>query len=269
LRARRVYNTGYNSGEASGDVFGGIEAIEGSAFGDTLVGDFAVNGLLGGGGNDWIDGTGGGDFLYGQAGNDSLVSRQQADALDGGADFDYARYDFGDTGLKAYLYDSTQNTGFAAGDTYIAVEGLAGSYFDDDLRGDANQNIIFGLGGSDFIVGLGDSDLLIGGDGQDLFHFIGIGDGGANGDVVQDFISGVDRISITGMFFGLGSPNGVPIDSWRFVAGTTATVASAQFLWNATSRELFYDADGTGGGAKVLLATLQGATLAAGDIIVI
>jgi hypothetical protein len=265
-----MYNTTYNTGEAAGDVFRGIEAVQGSANIDILVGDFGINAILGGAGGDWIDGTYGGDYLYGEAGNDSLVSRQQADVLDGGADFDYARYDYADAGLRAFLYDPSQNTGWAAGDTYVSIEGLAGSYFADDLRGDANQNIIYGLGGADFIVGLGGSDLLIGGAGQDLFHFVGIGDGGPGGDAIQDFVSGQDRISVTGAFFGLGSPGGVAIDSFRFVSGAAANLATSQFIYNGATRQLFYDIDGTGAGAQVLLATLQvGATMAAGDIIVI
>jgi Ca2+-binding RTX toxin-like protein len=265
-----MYNTTYNTGEAAGDVFTGIEAVQGSANIDILVGDFLTNALLGGAGGDWIDGTYGGDYLYGEAGNDSLVSRLQADVLDGGADFDYARYDYADTGLRAYLQDRTQNTGWAAGDTFTSIEGLAGSYFADDLRGDTAQNVIFGLGGGDFIWGLGGADLLIGGDGQDLFHYSAIGDGGAGGDAIQDFVSGQDRISVTGSAFGLGSPGGVAIDSFRFVAGTAANLATSQFIYNAATRQLFYDQDGTGAGVQVLLATLQaGATMTAADVLVL
>jgi Ca2+-binding RTX toxin-like protein len=264
------YNTAYNLGDAVGDVYTAIEGFIGTGFGDTLVGGFGVDVIGGGLGDDWIDGTFGGDALFGEGGNDNLASRAQADYLDGGADFDYARYDYADEGLRAYIYDTSQNSGWAAGDGFISIEGLAGSYFADDLRGDANQNIIYGLGGADYIIGLGGSDLLIGGDGQDLFHFVGIGDGGPGGDAIQDFVSGQDRISVTGQFFGLGSPGGVAIDSFRFVAGTAANLATSQFIYNGATRQLFYDIDGTGAGAQVLLATLQaGASLAAGDIIVI
>jgi CHRD domain/RTX calcium-binding nonapeptide repeat (4 copies) len=265
-----MYNTAYNTGDALGDTFTSIEALEGSANIDILVGGFLGDSIFGGNGGDWLDGTYGGDSLYGQDGNDSLVSRLQADTLDGGADFDFARYDYADAALRAYIYDTAQNTGWAAGDTFVSIEGLAGSYFADDLRGDNNQNIIYGLGGADYVIGLGGSDLLIGGDGQDLFHFVGITDGGPGGDAIQDFVSGNDRISVTGQFFGLGSPGGVAIDSFRFVAETAANLATSQFIYNNATQQLFYDIDGTGAGAQVLLATLQaGATMAAGDIIVI
>jgi Ca2+-binding RTX toxin-like protein len=262
-----MYNAAFNTSDAAGDTLTGIEALQGSASIDILVGDFAVNAILGGGGGDWIDGTFGGDYLYGEAGNDSLVSRFQADVLDGGADFDYVRYDYADAGLLAYLYDPTQNTGWAAGDTFVSIEGIAGSYFADDLRGDANGNVLYGLGGADFLIGLGGIDILNGGDGQDLFHFVSTADGA---DIIQDFVSGFDRISVTGSAFGLGSPGGVAIDSFRFVAGAAANLATSQFIYNGATRQLFYDIDGTGAGVQVLLATLQAeATMVAGDIIVI
>jgi Matrixin/RTX calcium-binding nonapeptide repeat (4 copies) len=262
-----MYNTSYNTAEAVGDTLIGIEALQGSASADVLVGDFAANAILGGAGGDWIDGTYGGDYLYGEAGNDNLVSRLQADVLDGGADFDFARYDYADAGLRAYLYDASQNSGWAAGDTLTSIEGLAGSYFADDLRGDATGNVIYGLGGADFIIGLGGSDLLIGGGGADLFHYVSTADGG---DGIQDFVSGTDRISVTGAYFGLGSPGGVVIDSFRFVAGTNATLATSQFIYNAATQQLWYDQDGTGAGVKVLLTTLQaGAVMAAGDFLVL
>jgi subtilisin family serine protease len=267
-----MYNTNYNTDEALGDVFTGIEALQGSASIDTLVGDFLANAISGGAGGDWIDGTYGGDSLYGEAGNDSLVSRAQADVLNGGADFDYARYDYADTGLNVFLHNASQNSGWALGDTLVSIEGIAGSYFNDNLQGNAVDNVIYGLGGADYIVGLGGNDILIGGDGADLFHYTSTADGGSGGDVIQDFGYGADRISVNGANFGLGSPGpgGAMIESWRFVAGTAATVASSQFIWNAPTGQLWYDQDGTGAGAQVLLATLQiGAAMTAGDILVL
>jgi serralysin len=266
-----LYDMQYNTGDAAGDVFVGIEALIGSMHADTLVGSFGTDDIRGGSGDDWIDGMGSGDLLRAEGGNDNLVSRREFEALNGGSGFDYVRYDFADAGLRAYLYDGTQNTGFAFGDAYTSIEGLVGSYFADDLRGDAAQNIIYGLDGADYIIGLDGSDLLIGGEGQDLFHFVGVTDGGPGGDVIQDFVSGVDRVSVTGAFFGLGSPAApTPIEDWRFVAGTAANLATSQFVYDAATQRLFYDIDGNGAGAAVLLATLQaGATLAASDIIVL
>jgi Ca2+-binding RTX toxin-like protein len=265
-----MYNTAYNTGEAAGDTLVYVEALQGSAYTDVLVGDFAVNAILGGAGGDWIDGTYGGDYLYGEAGNDSLVSRNQADVIDGGADFDYVRYDFADAGLRAYLYSPAQNSGFAAGDTLISIEGVVGSYFGDDLRGDNGVNALFGQGGNDFLVGLGGVDYLNGGAGIDTFYYTSPFDGSGTGDVIQDFTSGVDRIMVDGSQFFLGSPGGTALESWRFVAGLNATLATVQFGYDAAAREVWYDYNGTGAGGRVTLATLQpGATMAAGDILVL
>jgi serralysin len=262
-----MYNTNYNTGEALGDVFTSIEALQGSANIDILVGGFLADSIWGGVGGDWLDGTYGGDSLYGQSGNDSLVSRVQADVLDGGADFDYARYDYADAGLNVFLHNSSQNSGWALGDTLVSIEGIAGSYFADNLQGDAVQNVIFGLGGADYIVGLGGADLLIGGSDADLFHYTSTADGG---DVIQDFGYGADRISVSGAGFGLAYLAGGGIESWLFAAGTVATYATSQFIWNAPTGQLWYDQDGTGAGAQVLLATLQaGALMTAGDVLVI
>jgi Ca2+-binding RTX toxin-like protein len=267
----RLYDAIYNFGEAVGDSYIDIEGLIGSAFGDQLYGNGLINVILGNDGNDFLDGVGGvSDYLYGGSGFDTFFGRPGADIIDGGADNDTVRYSYADAGLRAYLYDASQNTGYAAGDTYTSVESLFGSGFSDDLRGDSGDNAIFGEGGDDWIIGLGASDFLQGGSGQDLFHFVGIGDGGASGDTIDDFVSGNDRISVTGAFFGLGSPGGVAIDSFRFVAGSAANLATSQFIYNGATRQLFYDIDGTGAGVQVLLATLQvGATMAAGDIIVI
>jgi Ca2+-binding RTX toxin-like protein len=167
-----MYNTAYNTGEATGDTFTSIENLQGSSNIDILVGGFGSNTIFGGDGDDWIDGSYGADFLYGEGGSDNIASRAQADLIDGGADFDLVRYDFADAGLHAYLYDPSQNSGFAAGDTLTSIEGMTGSYFSDDLRGGVGVNVIYGLGGDDFIIGLGSGDLLIGGDGYDLFHYV-------------------------------------------------------------------------------------------------
>jgi Ca2+-binding RTX toxin-like protein len=262
-----MYNTAYNTGDAAGESLTGVEVLQGSSNIDVLVGDFLTNALLGGAGGDWIDGTYGGDYLYGEAGNDSLVSRQQADVLNGGADFDFARYDYADAGLNVFLHNPSQNSGWALGDTLVSIEGIAGSYFTDNLQGDAVGNVIYGLGGDDYIVGLGGADLMIGGAGADLFHYVSTADGG---DGIQDFGYGADRISVNGTNFGLGYLAGGGIESFRFASGTAATYATSQFIYNGATGQLWYDHDGTGAGVKVLLATLQaGATVAAADILVI
>jgi Ca2+-binding RTX toxin-like protein len=68
------------------DGFKGIEGLYGSPFGDTLVGDAAVNLIYGAGGDDTLNGLAGNDTIHGGKGNDTI---------DGGANTDACTQDAG------------------------------------------------------------------------------------------------------------------------------------------------------------------------------
>ncbi len=70
-----------NSGEASGDFYRGVEAMEGSAFDDILRGDDRQNSLFGGLGDDRLVGRGGDDSLFGGLGADELIGGAGLDAF--------------------------------------------------------------------------------------------------------------------------------------------------------------------------------------------
>ena len=115
-----------NTGDAAGDTYDGIRSLEGTDFDDHLIGD---------GQNNFLRGAGGADILDGHAGNNNW------------ADYHSAQ------GLVIDLADPTQNTGDAAGDTYIDIRSLAGSAFDDTIIGDAQNNFLRGNGGADYLDG--------------------------------------------------------------------------------------------------------------------
>ncbi|WP_299155145.1 hypothetical protein [uncultured Tateyamaria sp.] len=160
-----------NAGAAAGDTYSNIENLHGGTGNDDLRGDASKNTILGGSGNDQIHGRFGNDTLSGGSGNDSLWGGVGSDHLDGGDGFDFAHYYSTDGNLIADLQFAHVNTGAAAGDTYSDIENLHGGGGNDNLRGDAGDNIIVGGGGNDHLHGRLGNDVFIGGEGADYFNF--------------------------------------------------------------------------------------------------
>ncbi|HJZ34030.1 MAG TPA: hypothetical protein VKF35_23130 [Hyphomicrobiaceae bacterium] len=199
-----------NTGFAAGDTYDSIEILIGSYVDDDLAGDEQDNVLRGSWGDDVIWGRGGNDLLEGDVGNDRLIGGAGADILFGNVDFlgyldligrllgpigadliqqakdmaaddpafsagdgfDVASYETATSGVVASLTNPAINTGDAAGDTYILIEGLVGSAFDDTLIGTAGwgadgHNSLEGGAGNDTLIGLGGDDDYDGGEGDD------------------------------------------------------------------------------------------------------
>jgi serralysin len=164
----------------NGDARSLIERVIGGSGHDHITGNDANNELFGGAGN---------DQLFGGAGADRLIGGLGADHLDGGDRFDYAVYDEANYGsFTASLYYSGWNTGVAAGDSYVSIEGLILGLNSDTGYGNDLVNYLYGRTGNDTIFGMGDQDFLFGEDGND--NLIG-GDGhdhlfgGAGADLLQ------------------------------------------------------------------------------------
>ena len=114
------------------DTLSEIEAVQGTAFADTLRGDDGANLLDGGPGDDTLEGRGGPDTLRGQGGVDTASYEQAPD------------------GVIASLTTGGASGG-AGNDTFLDVENLIGSPFADQLGGNLETNAIKGLGGNDAI----------------------------------------------------------------------------------------------------------------------
>ena len=144
-----------NTGFAAQDGYASVENLTGSAFNDTLTGDANANTLAGLGGNDRLRGFGGNDVLEGGDGSDRLDGGSGADVLDGGSGYDTADYIGAAAGVTVNLGDPTQNTGEASGDTYISIENVLGSTYNDLLTGDSQVNLLEGGAGADVLNGGG------------------------------------------------------------------------------------------------------------------
>jgi Ca2+-binding RTX toxin-like protein len=208
-----LQNSTQNDGAARGDRFSAIDAIVGSQGNDTISGSSAnesfsggegndvlnggqggafgevsirnVNGkdtLDGGAGNDTLDGGGDSDTLIGGEGDDFIVSGTGSDRFDGGGGLDIVSYlqDGGNTGLFLSLADPEKNTGEAADDTFISIEGLIGTRGNDTITGTDEANFLGGNTGNDSLVGYDGNDTLDGGLGKDTF------DGGLGDDLFID-----------------------------------------------------------------------------------
>jgi hypothetical protein len=63
------------------------------------------------------------------------------------------------------------NTGAAAGDSFVEIEGLAGGSGNDVIIGNNSDNYLSGNYGNDYLDSLGGNDTLYGGSGSDRFAF--------------------------------------------------------------------------------------------------
>jgi Ca2+-binding RTX toxin-like protein len=194
-----------------------------------VIGDNAANVIHGDGNANTINGLGGSDTLFGHESADQLYGGNQddhlyggagGDLLNGGNGFDFAHYEDSLVGLVLSLRQPWDNSGDAAGDQYVSIEGLVGTNFVDTLFGDDNQNSIYGLNGADTIAGFGGNDYLYGGDGIDIFYGGTGADtmvGGTGNDLYE-----VDNVGDTVIELA-GAANGTADNVYAYVDYTLAT----------------------------------------------
>ena len=146
-----------------------------------------------------------------------------------------------------------------------------GHDFSEEIRGTNNRDIIHGLAGDDKLIGRGGDDKIYGdegrdklfggtghdrlegGSGRDSFLFKELDD--AHSDKIADFKHGTDRIGLDVFIFdelGLGA-----VSTNNFVEGTAALDADDFLIFDPETQKLYYDADGSGGGAQILLADIR------------
>src|SRR6185295_17049100 len=149
---------------------------------------------------------------------------------------------------------------------------ISGTTGNDTLVGGAGNDTIFGNSGNDWIEGRGGNDQLSGGSGQDSYVFREFG--AANADTLLNFDSNWDAMRFdSSAFTGLGGPGHFAAGDARFFAGAGANAghdADDRIVFNTSTGQLYYDADGAGGADAQLVATVPaGGAVAAPDIWVI
>ncbi|RID93196.1 calcium-binding protein [Gemmobacter lutimaris] len=205
--------------------------IPAAQFADHLINDEsaeAVNQLLAG--NDQILAGNGRDALIAGGGNDRVEGRGGNDRV------------YGDAGNDTLL-------------------GQAGS---DNLVGGTGRDRVLGGGGNDALAGGAGHDTLIGGAGSDQFVF-DTRAGRANFDVISDFQSARDTILLDNNIFRAFRliAGELPEDMLTF--GFRARDADDHLIYHRSSGRLWYDADGSGSGGKIIVAELTDGTRLTAD----
>ena len=133
--------------------------------------------------------------IVGTAGADTLNGTNRTESIDGGAGTDLVSYAASTAAVTVNLTTARGSGGFAQGDTYLNLEDIAGSPFDDSLTGSAGANVIDGGAGRDTILGGDGNDLLVGGAGNDSLAG-GIGNDTLMGGSGADTLDGGDGIDV-------------------------------------------------------------------------
>jgi len=170
------------------------------------------------------------------------------------------------TGASAVSTATTAlNVNATAAANALTIMGNDGS---NRLSGSAYGDVIIGNNGNDTLVGGVGADTLTGGSGADVFRFEKPL-GGTNVDVITDFTpTQNDVIQLENSVY-TALPTTGALAAAAFRVGASATTATQRIGYDPSNGLLWYDADGSGTGASLLVARLStGLTMTAARIAV-
>ncbi|WP_262031001.1 calcium-binding protein [Microvirga sp. Mcv34] len=168
-----------------------------------------------------IDGGTGNDWLLGNDGNDQIYGRSGNDMLKG----------------------------------YGGNDRIDGGTGHDRLYGGRGNDKLSGSSGNDYLYGGLGKDTLSGGSGSDKFVF----DSKpvkANVDTITDFSVKYDSIHLEKDIFTKAGPLG-RLKASAFWTGKAAHDKSDRVIYDEKTGNLYYDPDGTGSAAKMMIAKLS------------
>ena len=244
---------------------------------DKLFGMAGADKLIAGEGDDQLDGGLGDDTLAAGHGDDTIFASEGKDVINGGGGTDMVSFENVTGRVLIDMQVSVKNKGFAdffdnghaTNDTYSNVEIYHGGGSADNLRGDADGNVLYGGGSSDRLYGRSGNDTLFGNDGRDAIYGnmgadrmtggdqVGARDryiyfsadeseaGWRNRDVITDFEAGVDRIEISRLDADVTT---VVKDAFIFIAddGFSGTAGELGYVHSDSNTIVQADLDGDG-----------------------
>jgi serralysin len=120
------------------------------------------------------------------------------------------------------------------------------------------KDTLSGGNGNDLLdCGTG-NDKLTGGTGLDIFRFSSALSATTNVDTLTDFNAVDDILQLeNAVFTKFTAPGGLSASNFRASSTGNAADSNDYVLYETDTGQLFYDADGSGAGVKVLFATLS------------
>ncbi|WP_394808941.1 calcium-binding protein [Nitrosomonas sp.] len=211
-----------------------------------------------------FNGGEGNDSMTGGGGNDIYIVENAGDTYTEGAGG-------GNDLVISYLATHT----LGANVERLQLVGTAttgiGNTLNNTVTGNARNNTLNGDSGNDTLDGIAGSDTISGGIGADFFAFSTALNAVTNVDIVTDFNITDDTIQLENAIFTQFIATGaIPADTFVSGVGAIALDGNDSLIYDTTTGNLSYDADGNGIGAQVVFATLTGIpALTAADFVII
>jgi serralysin len=281
----------------------GNDYLNGGSGNDVLVGREGDDTMLGGSGNDnytiWngsgadvIADEGGLDtlrFLTNTGGGETggLTTYRQGNSLFFRSYTSDSEWDLGEVkNFQSKGYIEQMHYVDGNGSTYYIslAKGGTGSAAADWISSTAAGGTLSGLVGNDVLIGYTAADTLKGGAGNDAlyggpgtasdkFVFDFAPNGITNLDYIIDFVASEDKIQFSRAIFKGFSASG-SLSSSAYVEGAGKTAADSllqRVIYNTTTGDLFYDADGSGTKAVAVKVAVVGtkADLSSADVEII
>ena len=225
---------------------------------DTLQGGGANDIVDGGTGDDSLNGGLGTDILRGGLGNDNYVVENAGDVISESLDAGTDKVSSNVTYTLSANVENLTLTGTAA------INGT-GNTQANNITGNAANNQLIGGSGNDILNGGTGVNVLTGGTGSDIFRFTT----SDHSDKITDFNAANDTIQLENAVFSSLTVTGTLAAS-HFRIGAQAMDANDFIIYNNTTGALLYDANGSGTGAAVQIASLSaGLAITNADIVVI